>query len=254
MSSGPLQQRWISERYASNAGFVPKLGEPLISLLKPMAEERILDLGCGDGTLTKKLLDFNVDVLAIDSSIDQVEAAKAKGLNAIVLDAYALNFDNEFDAIISNAALHWMSKDPDSVIRGLYSALKPGGRLVAEMGGKGNIGRVLWALKNNLQNYGIDWREYYPWYFPGPDDYAERLSRRGFVVSQMDLFPRPTKLPGDISDWLETFAEPFLYSVAESHRGDFLDSIKGVLRPFLFRDDCWVIDYVRLRFLAEKPV
>ena len=184
---------------------------------------------------------------------EQIAAAKSKGLNAIVCDGHCLDFDDEFDAVMSNAALHWMSKDPDAVIRGIFNALKPGGRLVAEMGGKGNIDCVLAALKTTLYKYGVDWREYYPWHFPDPEDYSERLARAGFVVSKMEFFPRPTKLPGDIANWLETFAEPFLSSVAKTHRQDLLDAIKRVLRPFLFKGDCWIIDYMRLRFTAKKP-
>jgi len=126
MSKNHTQQRWIAERYASNAGFVPQLGEPLISLLEPMDGERILDLGCGDGALTQKLLGFNVEVLGVDSSTEQISAARAKGLNAIVCDGHYLGFDNEFDAIMSNAALHWMSRDPDAVILCMFNALKPG--------------------------------------------------------------------------------------------------------------------------------
>ena len=253
MSKTLTQQRWIAERYTYNAGFVAKLGEPLISLLKPKAGERILDLGCGDGALTQKLLDFDVEVLGVDSSNEQIAAAKSKGLNAIVCDGHCLDFDNEFDAVMSNAALHWMSKDPDAVIRGMFNALKPGGRLVAEMGGKGNIDRILDALKTALYEFGVDWREFYSWYFPDQEDYSERLARGGFVVSKIELFPRPTKLPGDIANWLETFAEPFLSSVAETHRPDLLDAIKRVSRPFLFKSERWIIDYMRLRFIAKKP-
>ena len=253
MSKNHTQQRWIAERYASNAGFVPQLGEPLISLLEPMDGERILDLGCGDGALTQKLLGFNVEVLGVDSSTEQISAARAKGLKAIVCDGHYLGFDNEFDAIMSNAALHWMSRDPDAVIRCMFNALKPGGRLVAEMGGKGNIDRILAALRITLDKFGVDWREYYSWYFPDPKEYSERLTRIGFVVTEIELFPRPTKLPGDISNWLETFAEPYLFSVAETHRADLLDAIKRELRPFLFKGDSWIIDYMRLRFIAKKP-
>jgi len=253
MSKNYTQQRWIAERYASNAGFVPQLGEPLISLLEPMAGERILDLGCGDGALTQKLLGFNVEVLGVDSSTEQISAARAKGLNAIVCDGHYLGFDNEFDAIMSNAALHWMSRDPDAVIRCMFNALKPGGRLVAEMGGKGNIDRILTALRITLDKFGVDWRKYCSWYFPDPKEYSERLTRIGFVVTEIELFPRPTKLPGDVSNWLETFAEPFLCSVAETHRAELLDAIKRELRPFLFKGDSWIIDYMRLRFIAKKP-
>ncbi len=253
MSKNLTQQRWIAERYASNAGFVAELGEPLVSLLKPKAGERILDLGCGDGALTRKLLEFDVEVLGVDSSSEQIAAAKSKGLNAIVCDGHCLDFDNEFDAVMSNAALHWMSKDPDAVIRGIFNALKPGGRLVAEMGGKGNIDRILSALKTTLYEFGVDWRKFYSWYFPDQKDYSERLTRAGFLIGKIELFPRPTELPGDISKWLETFAEPFLSSVAETRRPDLLDTIKRVLRPCLFKSDRWIIDYMRLRFMAKKP-
>src|SRR5437764_541135 len=131
-------QEWNSSRYDKNARFVSDLGEPLVDLLNPQPGERILDLACGDGVLTEKIIARGAEVVGVDGSSDMVAAARKRGIDARVVDAYHLDFEVGFDAVFSNAALHWMKRDPDAVIRGVRRALKPKGRFVAEMGGHGN--------------------------------------------------------------------------------------------------------------------
>src|SRR5215469_2277288 len=200
-------QTWDPERYARNARFVSDLGMPVVELLAPKAGERILDLGCGDGVLTKKLVEMGCEVVGIDGSASQIEAARRLGLDARVMDAHKLEFDSEFDAVFSNAALHWM-KQPDAVIAGAWRALKSGGRFVGEFGGSGCIAKIKSALEAALTRRGIGAPN--PWYFPTVEDYRTRLEACGFKVNYIALIPRPTLLPGDISGWLETFAETFL--------------------------------------------
>jgi SAM-dependent methyltransferase len=248
-----VDQRWDPGRYQQNAGFVAVLGAPLIELLAPEPGERILDLGCGDGTLTEKIAAVT-NVVAVDASPAQVEAARARGLNAHVMDGTKLAFANEFDAVFSNAALHWM-RDPDAVIAGVWRALKPGGRFVAECGGAGNVHAIMEALVAALDRRGLDGRAAVPWYFPAPEEYRARLEDRGFHVESIALVPRPTPLPGALGDWLETFAESFLVAVPEAERPDVKREVEAELRPKLVdATGLWVADYVRLRFRARRPL
>jgi len=247
------KQRWDPERYHRNASFVAELGAPLIALLAPQPGERVLDLGCGHGTLTEKLVAAGASVLGVDASAEQVAAARARGLDAQVADGHALAFDGEFDAVLSNAALHWMTR-PDAVIDGVWRALKPGGRFVGEMGGAGNVGRVKEALAAALERRGLDAAAADPWYFPTPEDYAGRLSARGFAVEEIALIERPTPLPGRLADWLETFAEPFVFQVPEGERAALIAEVEAAAADALCdRDGRWEVDYVRLRFVAVKP-
>ena len=143
--ANPGQQRWTADSYQQHTGFVPVLGAPVLDLLAPMADERILDLGCGDGALTEKLVAAGADVLGVDASEAMVEAARARGLDVRVQDGQALDFDRAFDAVFSNAALHWML-DPDAVIAAVHRALRPGGRFVGEFGGHGNVAAIRVAI------------------------------------------------------------------------------------------------------------
>lgn len=245
-------QHWDPERYRRNAGFVPEYGREVLEWLIPRRGERVLDLGCGDGALTA-ILAATCEAIGVDQSIEQVEAARRRGLDARVLDGAQLSFDLEFDAVFSNAALHWM-RDPDAVIDGVWRALKPGGRFVAEMGGVGNVAAVIGALEDALRRRGIDAAGVLPWYFPSPAEYATKLERRGFQVGRVALLPRPTPLPGPLSDWLDTFAETYLALVPGEDRQSFKGEVEDLLRDRLFDPRRgWIVDYVRLRFVAVKP-
>ena len=248
-------QEWSARRYAENARFVSDLGAPVLDLLNPQAGERILDLGCGDGVLTRKILETGADAVGVDASADMVDAAQRNGVNAQAVDAYHLDFRAEFDAVFSNAALHWMKRDPDLVIRGVSRALKPGGRFVGEMGGYGNVAAITIALCSTIENYGIPGSEsLVPWYFPSVAEYRQRLESLGFCVDYIELIPRPTPLIAGMRKWLETFAIPFTKSVAEERRGAFLDEVTDRLGPVLCDSEGnWTADYVRLRFLARLP-
>ena len=247
------RQTWDPERYARNARFVADLGMPVVELLAPQPGERILDLGCGDGALTEKLVAMGCEVVGVDGSAEQIAAARARGLDAHVMDGEHLAFDAEFDAVFSNAALHWMHR-ADDVIAGVWRALKPGGRFVAECGGAGCVAKISTALTAALERRGIDAARVNPWYFPTTEDYGARLRARGFTVTYIALIPRPTPLPGDITAWLETFAESFTAALPAPQRAAFVDEVREVLRPELCdADGQWTADYVRLRFAANKP-
>lgn len=249
---GAVEQHWDPARYQRNAGFVAVLGEPLLALLAPQPHERILDLGCGDGTLTA-LIAERASVIGVDASAAQVAAARARGLTAEVMDGTRLAFAATFDAVFSNAALHWM-RDPDAVIAGVWRALRPGGRFIAECGGAGNVEAVRRALTATLARRGIDAEAASPWYFPAPEEYRAKLERQGFVKISMALFPRPTPLPGSLADWLDTFAESFLATVPPQTRSRVKQEVEDMLRDRLAdAAGVWTVDYLRLRFSALKP-
>lgn len=249
----PAAQPWDPESYARHARFVSDLGSAVVELLAPQSGERILDLGCGDGALTRRLVGLGCEVVGIDSSAPQVEAARKLGLDARVMSAESLPFQEEFDAVFSNAVLHWI-KRADPMLAGVYRALRPGGRFVAECGGFGCVQKIRTALVEALARRGMDGEARVPWYFPTPGDYATRLERAGLRVDSIALFPRSTPLPGDVTGWLETFAQSFLQGLPEVERAEYLQEVRAVLEPEL-RDSngTWVADYVRLRFAAVKP-
>src|SRR6202007_961224 len=240
-------QTWDPATYAQNARFVSDLGSPVVDLLAPKLGQRVLDLGCGDAVLTKKLADLGCEVVAVDSSVPQIEAARKLGLNASAISGEDLPYKEEFDAVFSNAVLHWIRR-ADVMLAGVYRSLKPGGRFVAECGGHGCIHKIRTALVEALNRRGIDGESRVPWYFPTPGDYATRLERAGFRVDSIALIPRPTPLPGDIIDYLETFALSFLQGLSGAARQEYLKEVRTVLEPQLCdARGTWVADYVRLR-------
>jgi trans-aconitate methyltransferase len=245
-------QTWDPANYARHARFVSDLGAQAVELLAPQPGDRILDLGCGDGALSKKLVDLGCEVVAVDSSAPQIEAARKLGLDARVMSAETLPFSAEFDAVFSNAVLHWI-KSADLMIAGVYRSLRPGGRFVAECGGHGCVDKIRTALVQALDRRGMDGEARVPWYFPTPGDYATRLERAGFRVDSIALIPRPTPLPGDLLGWLETFAQSFLQALPSAARNTYLQEVRATLEPQLRDSDgTWVADYVRLRFAATK--
>ncbi|MFQ5783581.1 MAG: class I SAM-dependent methyltransferase [Alphaproteobacteria bacterium] len=253
MGAGAARQAWRAGRYAKNARFVSEFGAPLIDLLAPRPGERVLDLGCGDGVLGLEIAARGACVVGVDAAPDMVAAARERGIDARVMDGEALDFDTEFDAVFSNAALHWMRR-PEAVIAGVRRALKPGGRFVAEFGGEGNIARVIKPLVAALAARDIDARRYWPWYFPGVDAYRDKLNAAGFEIADISLFPRPTPIPGALGDWLDTFAESFLAAVPAAGRATLKADVTAALRPELCdADGRWTLDYVRLRVVAGLP-
>jgi SAM-dependent methyltransferase len=251
----PSSQTWSAAGYAANAHFVPALGQPVLDLLQPQPGERILDLGCGDGILTEKIVALGAQVVGVDHSPDMIAAAQQRGLDVRTMDARALTFENEFVAVFSNAVLHWIQDDPDAPIAGAFRALKTGGRFVGELGGHGCVCAIVVALVATLERHGIqDAASWIPWYYPTADDYESRLRRAGFVPQSVQLIPRPTPLPTGMRGWLETFANSFCAALPQSERKGYLDEVTAMLKPVLCdAQGRWTADYMRLRFAAVKP-
>ncbi|MDH3236241.1 MAG: methyltransferase domain-containing protein [Alphaproteobacteria bacterium] len=244
-------QRWDPERYARTARFVAEYGASVLERLDPKPGERILDLGCGDGALTVEIANAGATVVGVDASAEQVAATRALGVDAQVMSGDALTFDSEFDAVFTNAALHWI-KDAPAVIAGVRRALKPEGRFVGEMGGAGNVAAVRGALHEAVAGQGIDPLTLDPWYFPDETEYGGLLEAGGFDVLAIERFSRPTPIPGPLEDWLDTFGESFLKALPKAERGPTKAAIAAGLRPMLCGDDGkWTVDYVRLRFEAR---
>ncbi len=211
----PSSQDWSAERYARNARFVAELGEPVVDWLDPRVSERVLDIGCGDGALTASIVARGADVVGIDSSSSLVRAAIARGIDARVIDVYSLSFHEEFDAAFSNAALHWMS-EPDLALSNVARALRPGGRFVGEMGAHGNVAAISTAILAVLGARGIDGAARWPWYFPTPAEYAERLETHGFVVQRMELIPASDAA----ADWNARVARHVRKPIPDRRRGE----------------------------------
>jgi len=232
---------------------VPTLGAPVLELLAPRAGERILDLGCGDGVLTEKIIAAGADVVAVDAAPDMVAAARARGIDARVMPGQKLTFEDEFDAVFSNAAVHWM-RPPEAVLAGVRRALKPGGRFVAEMGGHNNTAAIIVAMSAVLGRRGLDAHRLSPWYFPSAAAYREKLEAAGFTVDEIRIEPRPTVLPTSIEPWLETFGEALFGALPEAERACARAEVAELLRPVLVDETgTWIADYVRLRFRATLP-
>lgn len=247
-----LSQRWDPLEYARNARFVAELGAPLVDLLAPAQGERVLDLGCGDGVLSLELSARGASVVGVDGSPEQVAAARARGVDARQARAEELPFDNEFDAVFSNAVLHWV-KDAAGAARSMYRALVPGGRLVAEFGAAGNVETLRAALRAALARRGADPERHDPWYFPTAAEYTAVLADAGFEVTGAEAFARPTPLPTGVAGWLVAFAGSFLSDLSEVERAAVVAEVEEAAAPTLLRDGVWTADYVRLRVLARKP-
>lgn len=243
---------WNADRYVKNAAFVSNYGSAVAELLGDISGRSVLDLGCGDGRLTKELVDKGAIVVGIDASSNMIESALEKGLDARVIDALEMPFEEEFDAVFTNATLHWIPNHPLLAQR-VMRALKPNGQFVGEFGGHGNVAAINTAIRGILAQNGIDWRGKKPVLYPSVHQFKAVLEEAGFRVEYMELIPRPTPLPTGIRGWLETFGDSFFTDVSHSTKASLVDQIEELLAPAL-RDEFgnWTADYVRLRFRSFK--
>ena len=249
-----MTQTWDPLAYARNGAFVHGLAGGVLEWLNADVGEYILDLGCGDGQLTQRIAASGAQVLGVDASPEMVATARERGIEAELATAESLPFhDGTFDAVFSNAVLHWI-RDQDAMLTQVHRVLKPGGRFVAEMGGHGNIAAIRVALAAELERRGFGDREEGVNYYPTAEGYTQRMNRHGFRVEQIALIPRPTKLAENgMEGWLRTFRRGVLDGLPEGAREGLVKETTELLAPAL-RDEegNWIADYVRLRFVARK--
>jgi SAM-dependent methyltransferase len=245
-----MTQTWNPSDYDRHARFVSDLGQPVLDLLAPGHGERILDLGCGDGALTEKIAAAGAVVVGVDASPEFVEAARARGLDARLVDARELPFVGEFDGVFTNAVLQWIA-DLDPVLTGVRRALRDDGRFVGEFGGHGCVAAICTALQAVCRRRGVE--ATLPWHFATVDHFRSKLVSNGFRPVSVELIPRPTALPSGMTAWLRTFARPAFSLLPESEREAALEEAVDLLRWSLCDErGRWTADYTRLRFAAVR--
>ena len=239
--------KWNAADYARVGSFVAELGGAALDLLDPQPGERILDVGCGEGTLTKKIIERGATVLGVDNSPEMIAAAQAKGVDAVLMAAEDIPFSAEFDAAFSNATLHWVL-EKEQAARGIFRALKSGGRFAGEMGGEGNLTKLREALDEELiiRGYGppVDASNWYA----SPDEFARVYEAAGFRQVDARLIERPTPIEHGVAAWITTFRKGWLdrARVPEPERADIGAAVAD-------RVGTNIADYVRLRFIMRKP-
>jgi SAM-dependent methyltransferase len=247
--------RWDAGRYQSSFAFVTRHGKSLIDVLAPSPGQRIVDLGCGTGLLTAEIAAHGATVVGVDSSAQMIATARADypDLAFELADGHDFSVAGPQDAVFSNAALHWMSRDPDAVIARVHAALAPGGRFVAEFGAAGNCAVLLAAVRAGWARRGVEL--VVPWYFPSPAEHAARLERGGFTLRELRYFDRPSLLDrcaDGIADWLGMFGPDMVAQLPPATVRDALAEVNELAAPQLRRPDGWYADYVRLCFVAER--
>ncbi|TWR29275.1 methyltransferase domain-containing protein [Mucilaginibacter pallidiroseus] len=249
--------KWNAELYDDKHSFVFQYGESVLEVLDVKPGEHVLDLGCGTGYLTSEIQKQGAVVTGIDASPEMIQKAREtfNNVDFFVADGTGFEFDDPFDAVFSNATLHWI-KDADAAIKCVYDALKTGGRFVAEMGGKGNMKQMIAATARVLKQRGHDSAEQNnPWYFPSPAQYAAKLEAAGFRVTFMVHFDRKTLLQDGrqgVGKWLNMFGPNFFGEIAAEDMPAVLNEITDILQPYYEDNGQWYADYVRLRFIAVK--
>ena len=252
-----MTNQWDAEQYDAKHAFVYEKAKGLVDLLAPRKGERILDLGCGTGTLTAEIAGRGGDVFGVDRSEQMIAQAQSKypALRFEVMDATKLAFDSEFDAVFSNAVLHWIP-EAEKVASGIARALKPRGRFVAEFGGKGNIQTLVKAFHEAFALLGMKEPEgVSPWFYPGIAEYSSLLERHGLEVQSAMLFERPTVLEDGtqgLENWIRLFRQTFTDKLGEAAATKWIKEVERICRPKLFQDGDWVLDYRRLRIAAFK--
>lgn len=245
-------QTWDATDYGKNAAFVHGLAGGVVEWLEAKASESILDLGCGDGQLTERIAATGARVIGVDLSPEMIAAARSRGIDAREASAELLPFpDGAFDAVFSNAVLHWV-RNQDAMMAEVRRVLSPGGRFVAEMAGHGNLAAMRVAFMAVLTRHGCGDPEEGVNCYPTPKAYRQRLERHGFQIERIELIPRPTPLPETgMEGWLRTFRRGVLESLPEDIRDTVVAETAALLAPALRAEDGkWTADYVRLRFAA----
>ena len=247
---------WNANLYDQNHSFVSKYGNNLIELLAPQQGEKILDLGCGTGDLAKKLDDHGVNVVGVDNSQNMIMEAQKKYplISFLVRDVTELGYNDEFNAVFSNATLHWV-KQSKQALEWIYKSLKQGGRFVAEFGGKGNVQTITDEIIHQMKDSGMDDKtEQFPWYYPSIGEYSTLMEEVGFRVVLAQHFDRPTTLVGEngLKNWIKMFGIHLLKSLNEDQKDVIITKAENHLKPLLYKEGSWIADYKRIRVIGIK--
>ncbi|MFC5558485.1 class I SAM-dependent methyltransferase [Ureibacillus thermophilus] len=249
------KDQWNPSLYDAKHSFVSAFGDSLVKVLTLKKGEKILDVGCGTGDLACQMADAGAKVVGIDSSEKMIAKAKEKypHLSFYVKDVTQLDFHNEFDAVFSNAVLHWV-RQPEKALKNIYTSLKKGGRFVAEFGGKGNVQKITDALLMQIKKAGIERDIASPWYFPSIGEYVALMEQVGFRVTLAMHFDRPTPLEGEdgLKNWIAMFASSFFEGINEQLKHEIIANVETALKPSLFENGVWVADYKRIRVVGIK--
>jgi trans-aconitate methyltransferase len=256
MNNISTSNNWDTSLYEDRHAFVWQYGENLLQLLNPQIGESILDLGCGTGQLTEKIAQAGAEVMGVDFAPAMIEKARQNypHLHFEIADAKNFQVDKPFDAVFSNAVLHWV-KEADRAIASIHQALKPGGRFVVEFGGKGNVQAIATALASALEAINIPAHTLNPWYFPSIGEYATLLEQQGFDVIHAILFARPTLLAekeAGMANWIQMFASAFLTGLSSEQQIQLIRVVEEYLKPTLYHQGTWTADYRRIRIVAIK--
>ncbi|NNE78035.1 MAG: methyltransferase domain-containing protein [Pricia sp.] len=252
-----VTHKWNAELYNGKHAFVYEYGKSLIELLNPQVEERILDLGCGSGALTAEIYKLVSSVVGIDKSPEMIETAR-KNFPAVLFkvgDASNFIYEEKFDAIFSNATLHWVVSYKKAIAN-MYANLVDGGRIVVEFGGKENVKTIIEALRDSLEKRGFsEQARTQLWYFPSIGEYTSALEIQGFRVTFAQWYDRPTELDDEVTgiiDWLTMFAQPFFKGITAKEVIEIKKEVQRKVQPKLFQDGKWFADYKRIRVIAYK--
>ncbi|EKV01360.1 trans-aconitate methyltransferase [Leptolyngbya sp. PCC 7375] len=242
---------WDTDRYQNQHSFVWEYGAALIDLLSPQSGQHILDLGCGTGELTHALAETGAVVSGIDSDAAMVAKAQQQypQLSFAIADARNFVVAQPVDGIFSNAALHWV-KPPEQAVQAMANALKPGGKLVVEFGGKGNVQAIVGAVETVRQQ-----KKLCPWYFPSIGEYAHLLESHGLDVTFAALIDRPTPLNDGaqgLANWLKMFGSNLFIGLNETAIESVIQEVESLLRSQMYDGNQWIADYRRLRLVAVK--
>ncbi len=231
--------------------FISHLAAPILEMLEPKEGEKILDLGCGNGTSSLEIQKSGAEVQGVDLNTDKVQQAREKGIDASVVNITQIAFEDQFDAIFSNAVLNWV-KNQKQAITNVNKALKKGGRLIAEFGGDGNIKTITDAMQevfSKNENFGSFKN---PWYYPSAGEYKELLEENGFDVQYCELVSTPTRVV-NMDQWLDAFVSGIISHLTKDEKLEFKEQVKAILEPKLYtKENDWTLDYVRLRVKAIK--
>lgn len=247
---------WCSTLYDESHGFVSNYGESILALLAPKKGERILDVGCGTGDLANEIAKSGSIIKGVDRSSNMVKQAQKKypNLHFDTLDVYSMNYQDEFDAVFSNATLHWVT-EPKKALEKIYQSLDTGGRIVAEFGGKDNVQQIRQTIQESYETIFPQKDSLMePWYFPSIAEYTSLMEEVGFTVSYARYFSRPTPLDGEngLRNWIIMFAASMLAHLSEMEKSQLIHHIEGQLRPILYQDNQWLADYCRIQVIGHK--